>query len=158
MQKQLEETRKAQAGSDKKVRELTDLLNKKKEEEEKQKKTAEQKVEELRQQLAEKDMREMRIRKATEAGISQAADLFDIDVRSEDGVDSFIETLNGIIEAEAQKRTEAEVDKRFPKGKKPQGGKRASELTYQDLLSMTDEEVQQLPDAEYNRIMGNATQ
>ena len=103
---QIEERYKKEiAGLNRRNSELEKTLNKKTEVE----KTAEQKIEEMQQQLRQKEIRELRITKAGEAGYPGMAKLFDFDTTSEDGIENFMGHLNTIVDEMVAKKYEALV-------------------------------------------------
>jgi hypothetical protein len=155
--KQLEETRKAQAGSDKKVAELNKMLEEARREKQTVEKTVEERVAELQQQLQAKDLSELRYKKASEAGMPEVVKLWSIDTSTEDGLAQYIEALKGFIDEKKAKEVEAEIAKRFPKGNAPQAGRKAdSELTYEDLLAMDDTQLRSVPKDVQARIVAAA--
>jgi hypothetical protein len=158
---QFEQVKKAQAGSDKKVRELTqklteltEALNSKSEEAQKVEKTAKQEVEELRQQLRAKDIREMRLTKAAEAGYPEVSSLIDIDTSSEEGMAQYLDQLNEII---TKRKTEDFKAHAKENGRRVTGTEQPdNNLDYAKLNRLSDEEVDNIPKDVLDAIMNSA--
>lgn len=127
------------------------LLEEKKQTETKSK-TAEERMGELEQKYEAE-----RIGRVRERAISSADLDSDIVTAAEqllsnedESVSSGAQKLSELIAQRAEKltneRLEAEIEKRFPKDKrKPEGGKRGGELTYEELMDMSEEELQTIP-------------
>jgi hypothetical protein len=142
------------AGLNRKNSELSEMLKEKEQEAQNVNKTATQQVEELRQELRRKELREMRINKAAEAGNPKIASLLDIDTGTEEGMQEFVDAVKEMAEEMSNKKVEAEITKRFPADKeKPKGGKSNEQLSYADLNKMTPEEVAKLPKEVLDKII-----
>lgn len=140
------------------------LLEEKKQTETKSK-TAEERMSELEQKYEAE-----RIGRVRERAISGAR--LDSDVvtaaesllsKDEESVNSGAQKLSELIAERAEKlaneRLEAEIEKRFPKDKrKPQDGKRGGEITYDELVNMSEEELKQIPRAQRLAIIEKAKQ
>lgn len=143
-----EAIKKAQAGSDKKVKELQSKLNEFQEtlkQKSQMEKSAEEQLEELRQQLATKEQRELRYKKLTDAGIPELSKLFEFDTSKEDGLDEWITSMNELVEAKAKSLTDSEIKKRFSNSEKPGSGEgMKGKYTRADMRNMADEEFRAL--------------
>jgi len=143
-----EAIRKAQAGSDKKVKELQSKLNdfqKMMEQKNQKEKTAEEQLHELKQQLAAKEQRELRYKKLTDAGVPELSKLFEFDVSDADGLDEWVDAAKELIESKAKALTDAEVKQRFQNKEKPKTGEQTqSKYKLEDFRNMSDEDFKKL--------------
>jgi hypothetical protein len=132
-----EAIKKAQAGSDKKVKELQSKLNdfqKKLEQKDVQEKTAEEQLQELKQQLAAKEQRELRYKKLTDAGLPELNKLFEFDASDPE-----------LIENKAKALTDEEIKQRFSNKEKPKTGEAVkTKYTMEDFRTMSDEDFRKL--------------
>lgn len=154
LQKQLEETRKAQSGSDRRVKELTDMLKQKEQEASEAEKTAEQKFAEriaaLEAKAKESDRAAQRAQQRSVA----------IGLLSQEGLKApgFLDRLIGENEEETQTLIKDYID--TLKGQKLSA---AEEFARQNGRTVTDpdkggyggmsyKQLVQLPEAEFNKI------
>jgi hypothetical protein len=143
-----EAIRKAQAGSDKKVKELQSKLNEFQqmlEQKSQKEKTAEEQLQELKQQLAAKEQRELRYKKLTDAGMPELSKLFEFDTSKEDGLEEWINTMQELIDQKAKMLTDSEIKKRFSNSEPPKTGEGVSgKLSLEDIKNMSKEEFAKL--------------
>lgn len=156
LHEQIEQIKKAQAGVDKENRKLREELQQKNQGE----KTLQEQLEELRQDNRRKEIEQMRMDRLQKAGLMDAAPLLRIDTTSEDGMDQFTEMFDRAVQAEADKRSQIEINKRFPKEKEPpRGGKQGDgTLSYQELMQMSDADIKKIPKEQLNAIIEKAKQ
>jgi septal ring factor EnvC (AmiA/AmiB activator) len=163
VKRQLEETRKAQSGSDKRVKELQEMLKQKEREAEEAEKSAEQKAEERIAEIEKKlQQAEREKQHATQRGLAQQ-------LLSDEGIKapSFLDRLIGESDEETEaavkeyiesiKQTKLSAADEFAKknGRKVEGGKSGGPTTYEDLKGMSREEIEALPTETLDKILGN---
>jgi hypothetical protein len=108
-------------------------------------KLAKEEAEKERRDAKEFRLERIRLKALIEAGLDMN-DAPLIGGASEEEIIERVKQLKDRVESLAAARVEAEVKKRFDAAGKPGGGDKSNtNLTYADLLKMTDEQIKQLP-------------
>lgn len=153
---QLEQLKKAQAGSDRAYQqaktEAESLRNENEElkkermsDKEKAEYELQQREEALKQKESEIKNAELKVAKMKlmdQAGLSHSF-LDWIPGQNEEEVSENLNAFGEHLEKEVQKRVEQEIENRFGGKRPPKSAERSGEVTYQDLLNMSDEEQRQ---------------
>lgn len=136
---------------DKKWQSKFDKLLQEKKETESKSKTAEERMAELEQRYEQERIGRVRERAISGAQldadvVSAAEALLSSDDESVgNGAAKLRELIDAKAEAKAQEQLEAEIKKRFPEGKKPKTGKQGGEMTYEELMALSEDELQNIP-------------
>lgn len=154
LQKQLEETRKAQSGSDRRVQELTQMLEQREQKAEEEKKSLEEKNAERMAQLEEKFQNSEREKQmAFQRSIA-------MEMLGEVGLKSpqYLDRLIGDDEAQTRELIQSYIDDKQAakfEGKEEVAKKHGRTVTKTDPSGyggMSYQEMQKLPDSEFNKI------
>lgn len=146
---QLDDIKKAQSGSDRRVKELL-------EENRGLKGRLEEKEAEAQKMLSMVNYRSDIIKLSMEQGYDPEAVLRLLDPTVDlGGGAAKVKDLSELIRTETDKQVAAEVERRFPKREKPKLF--SGELpNYADIREMSDTEIARLPEKVFSRIMDNA--
>lgn len=160
-----EQVQKLLAERDKKWQSKFDKLLQEKKETETKSKTAEERIAEIERKYEQERLGRVRERaisnaKLDSAFVEAAQSLLSNDEESvTDGASRLSELLAERAERIAEERLEAEINKRFPKDKEPpRGGKKVEEMTYQEIMQLSDAEIAKIPDATLQAAIEKAKQ
>lgn len=108
-------------------------------------KRAKEEADKARREAQEFQLERTRLERLYAAGLDADAAGF-VGGGTPEEIDERVKKLNEYIERRASARVEAEVKKRFDGAGKPGGGDKAgTKLTYDDVLKMSDADLQKLP-------------
>ncbi len=158
-----EQVQKLLAERDKKWQSKFDKLLQEKKETETKSKTAEERIAEIERRYEQERRSRVRERAISSAKLDaefvEAAQALNSDDEESitNGASRLSELLEEIAERRAKERLEAEINKRFPKDKEPpRGGKKVEDMTYQELMQLSDSEIAKIPSEQLDAIIEKA--
>jgi len=120
-----------------------------------EKKQWETEREKARQEAEEYRIGLLREKKVHEAGLGpEAVDL--LTGKDEESIDKQIAYFKTLVDKRVKEQLEQEISQRFPNRQKPKAGGDSGELTYEDMMNMSEDEVKALGTEKVNEIVQKA--